>query len=151
MTSPGERKCALLLTSLRADDRRALLARLPPVSRHGIRAALRELGDMHVQRELVEEFLAEAGLGDSLLGLTPGTSLDVEDLVGLSRILPPGWFARVLVVWAGVDPGFCLALLDDKVAAAVRPELQRHAQLPPKLAEAFRAEAAALVHARRAA
>lgn len=151
MTTSGERKCALLLLSLRASDRRALLARLPAASARKVKAALHELEAMHLTREIAEELLASEGLVDGLLGLTPSTSLDVEELVRLSRTLPPAWFARVLVVWTGVDQSFCLALLDDKVAAAVRPELPRLANLPPKLAEAFRAETHALVHAQEAA
>lgn len=140
MSTPGERKCAMLLLSLRPRDRRYLLSRLPSKSARTVGGLVTELKAMRFPMDMVDELLA-----DDLVGLTPGTSLDVNQLVDLSRRLPPDWFARVLSVWAGVDPKFCVALLDAKVAKSVEAELSTLKGLPPKLSDAIKTEALALV------
>lgn len=141
MSTLGERKSALLLLSLGASDQRRLLARLPAGSARTIRALMHDLR----QSRLPVAELADALLGDEMRGLTARTSLDVDQLVALSTTLSPAWFARVLAVWTGVDRTFCLALLDHRVAAPVREELDRLGKLPPKLLDALRAESLQLV------
>lgn len=140
MSTPGERKCALLLVTLRRGDRRRLLRRLPATSAKAIRALVAELDALPLP---VAE-LAESLLADEVMGLTGQTAPGLEQLVALSRQLSPAWFARVLSVWGGVDRAFCLAMLDDKTAAAVRREDREPLVLPPRLADAVRAEAMAL-------
>lgn len=141
MSTLGERKSALLLLSLGASDQRQLLARLPAASARTIRALMHDLR----RSQLPAAELADALLGDEMRGLTARTSLDVDQLVALSTTLPHAWFARVLSVWTGVDRNFCLALLDNRVAASVREELDRIGRMSPKLADALRAESLQLV------
>lgn len=147
MSTAGERKCALLLLTLRSSDRQRLLAALPSGSARTIRRLIAELENLPWP---VAE-LAETLLSDEMRGLTARTSLDLDQLVALSKALPPAWFARVLSVWAGVDRAFCLALLDDAASTEVRGELERMAPLPPKLIEALKAEAMVLASRKEAA
>lgn len=147
MSTAGERKCALLLLTLRTSDRQRLLAALPSGSARTIRRLIAELENLPWP---VAE-LAETLLSDEMRGLTARTSLDLDQLVALSKALPPAWFARVLSVWAGVDRAFCLALLDDAASTEVRGELERMAPLPPKLIEALKAEAMVLASRKEAA
>jgi hypothetical protein len=146
VSTAGERKCALLLVTLRRRDRRRLLSRLPSVSARAIRALVAELEALPFP---VAE-LAETLLADEVMGLTGQTSPDLEDLVALSRRLSPAWFARVLSVWGGVDHAFCLAMLDERTATDVRREANALVTLPPKLADAMRAEAMRLTQAEAA-
>ena len=140
MSTQGERKCALLLLSLRASDRRQLLSRLPSASARNIRSLIKELERLPLPvGELAQELLA-----DEVRGLTARTSPDLEQLVALAERLPPAWFARVLSVWTGVDRTFCLAMLEDAQRVAVQQELARLSTLPPRLVEALKAEAMAL-------
>lgn len=147
MSTMGERKCALLLVTLRSSDRRRLLAALPVGSARTIRRLVDELERLPWP---VAE-LAETLLFDEMRGLTARTSLDLDQLVALSKTLPPAWFARVLSVWAGVDRAFCLALLNDAASTEVRGELERMAPLPPKLIDALKAEAMVLASRKEAA
>jgi hypothetical protein len=147
MSTIGERKCALLLASLRKGDQRRLLARLPRASAVSLRALMGELTAMR----LPIADLANALLADEVRGLTASTSLDLDQLIDLSECLPPVWFAHVLSVWTSVDRDFCLATLDRGIALEVRRELKRIAQLPPKLVEALRAQAVSLVSSHKAA
>ena len=140
MSMPGERKCALLLVTLRRSDRRRLLRRLPATSAAAIRALVADLEAL----PFPVAQLAESLLADEVMGLTGQTAPALEQLVALSRQLSPAWFARVLSVWGGVDRTFCVAMLDEKTAAAVRREGGESIALPPRLADAMRAEAMAL-------
>ncbi|MBN7138314.1 hypothetical protein A7A76_04320 [Lysobacter enzymogenes] len=147
MSTLGERKSALLLMSLHPADRRQLLARLPRASARTLRALIAELE----RSPLPVAQLAEAVLADEVRGLTASTSLRIEQLVALSERLSPAWFARVLLAWTGVDRSFCLSLLDERRAAAVREELRRLDRLPPKLVEALREESLRMAEPEREA
>lgn len=140
-TTPGQRKAALLLSTMRGEDRRRLLSRLPRAAAAPLRRLLDELDAMPWP---VAE-LADALLADEVLGLTARNSPDLERLVGLSQRLSPAWFARALAAWPGLDRNFCLALLDPPFAVGVRHELANLPTLPPKLADALKAEALALI------
>lgn len=147
MSSVGERKCALLLTTLHASDRRRLLARLPESSARVIRALVAELERQPMPvAEAAQEVLAQ-----ELQGLTATTSLDLDQLIGLSRRLPAPWFAHVLSVWTGVDREFCLATLDRENGEAVRSQMSQMPPMPPQLVAAIRAEAARLAQLAEAA
>lgn len=137
MSTLGERKCAVLLASLNTRDRRRMLAQLPQVSTRNIRTLLAELESM----PFPVQSLADELLADEMLGLTARTSLELEQLVALSRRVPAPWFARVLSVWTGVDRNFCLAVLETDIAERVRRELRQMPELPPKLIQAIKAEA----------
>ena len=146
-TTPGQRKAALLLCTLRGDDRRRLLARLPHAAAAPLRRLIAELDAMPWPvAELADELLAE-----EVLGLTARNSPDLEQLVALSQRLSPAWFARALAAWPGLDRNFCLALLDPSVAVDVRRELLALPVLPPRLADALKAEAMALLDEREVA
>ncbi len=147
MSTVGERKCALLLISLRQRDRRRLLARLPKKSASTIRSLVAELEAM----PLPIADLGKALLADEVRGLTTQTSLDLDQLLQLAESLSAAWFARVLCVWTGVDREFCLAMLDSAAAAEVRRELHHLVPLPSKLADALRAETALLAPVKQAA
>lgn len=108
-----------------------------------VRALVSELESM----PFPVEALADELLADEVRGLTARTSLELEQLVELSRQLPSAWFARVLSVWTGMDRNFCLAVLDVDVGAKVRHELELMPGLPTKLVEAIKAEAAAMATA----
>lgn len=140
-STPGERKCALLLSTLGKRDRRALLSRLPRASSGTIRGLLVELDALGLSlQDLANDLLAT-----EVRGLTASTSLELDQLISLSERLPPVWFAHVLAAWPNVDRNFCLATLDREVALAVRAELDRIAMLPASLADALRAQAMHLV------
>lgn len=139
MSSLGERKCALLLASLRKSDRRRLLRQLPLPSAHSIRQLLAQLDKL----PFAVDTLADDLLAEEVRGLTARTSLELEQLVALSRDLSPSWFARVLSVWTGVDRNFCLAMLEREIAIEVGRELAAMTTMPPKLVEAIKIEAAA--------
>ncbi|HEY0502225.1 MAG TPA: hypothetical protein VGD42_01920 [Lysobacter sp.] len=143
----GERKCALLLTTLAPRDRRRMLAALPASSAARIRGVLSQLLAMPVP---IAE-LAQTLLADEVTGLTSETTLELDRLIELSEHLPAPWFARVLAAWTGVDRSFCLSLLERGRSAAVSRELQELPPLPPRLAAALKAEAVALAARRRAA
>jgi hypothetical protein len=141
ISTAGERKCALLLTSLGKRDQRSLLARLPKSSSATIRALMLELDAMQLPlAELANELLAT-----EVRGLTASTSLELDQLISLSERLPPVWFAHVLAAWPNVDRNFCLATLDRSIAVSVRQELERIAMLPANLADALRAQAIRMV------
>lgn len=140
MSTLGERKCALLLVSLRKRDRRKLLSQLPVASARTVRALVSQLEAL----PFPVEALADDLLADEVRGLTARTSLELEQLVDLSRRVPSAWFARILSVWTGMDRNFCLAVLDAKVATDVRRELAVMPELPSRLIEAIKAEAVAM-------
>lgn len=143
MSTPGERKCALLLVSLRKRDRRKLLSQLPAASARAVGALIRQLEAL----PFPVEALADDLLADEVRGLTARTSLELEQLVDLSRRVPAAWFARILSVWTGMDRNFCLAVLDAKVGTDVRRELAVMPELPSRLVEAIKAEAVAMATA----
>lgn len=143
MSTVGERKCALLLVSLRKRDRRKLLSHLPVASARTVRALVSQLESM----PFPVDALADDLLADEVRGLTARTSLELEQLVDLSRRVPSPWFARILSVWTGMDRSFCLAVLDAKVGVDVRRELAVMPDLPPRLIEAIKAEAVAMATA----
>jgi len=147
VTTPGQRKAALLLSTMRGEDRRRLLSRLPRAAAAPLRHLLGELEAMPWPvAELADELLA-----DEVLGLTARNSPDLERLVALSQELPAAWFARTLAAWPGLDRNFCLALLDPAFAVDVRHELATLPTLPPRLADALKAEALALIAGREIA
>jgi len=142
MNALAERKCALFLTTLCRGDRRRLMSQLPVETSRRIRQLLAELEAMPFP---VAEVASEV-LADEVRGLTAATTLDLDQLVALSRRLSPAWFARVLVAWPNVDRMFCLSMLESPAAGSVRRELAAHSALPPRLMEALQAEASALVN-----
>lgn len=146
-TTAGERKCALLLTTLAPRDRRALLGALPPASAARIRSMLARLLAMPVPIADIARTL----LADELTGLTRNTTLDLDQLIALSGDLSVAWFARVLAAWTGVNRSFCISLLERAHAGAVSRELDALPALPPRLELALKAEALALASRRCAA
>lgn len=130
----------MLLASLDRKERRRLLRRLPSASAATIRGLIAELEAMKLPlATLADELLAE-----EMRGLIARTSLELDQLVQLSRRLSPDWFARVLAAWPEVDRAFCVAMLEG-AADAVRKELASLPPMPPKLIDALRAESAACV------
>lgn len=137
MSTVGERKCALMLISLHPADRRKLLGRLPRDSARSIHQLVRKLGSKsgsvaHVAEEL---------LADEVIGLSPARSLNLDQLLSLSRQLPSSWFARLISVWPGIDKSFLVGLLDKPRQAEVRSELAQLNVIPAKLREALQGEA----------
>ena len=143
MIGKGERRCALLLAALDRRDRRRLLARLPRESARRIRALVVELERMRLPLgDLVHEVLEEDPIQQEGLTLP-----DTDRLLELSRQLPPTWFARVLCAWPGIDRSFFIALLEAPLAGDVERHIAASGRLPPKLAEAVKGEARALMAA----
>lgn len=146
-TTQGQRKTALLMMTMRKEDRRRLLSRLPRAMSVSVRRLVDELEAMPFSvADLADELLAE-----EVWGLTARNSLELDQIVALSRRLPPAWFARALVAWPGVDRNFCLSLLDAPRAAEVKRELDAIGLLPDKVADAIKAEVVALLTSREAA
>jgi hypothetical protein len=146
-STPGQRKTALMMVTLRKDERKRLLARLPRATAEPIGRLIAELEAMPwPTAEFVDELLAE-----EVRGLTARTSLELEQIVLLSERLPPPWFARALAGWPGLDRNFCLSLLDNDVAAEAKHELTRMSSLSPKLADAIKAEVVAMLDTEEAA
>ncbi len=133
----GERMCALMLATLATADQRAVLASLPEAAAARIRGLRDQLERLGVPLADVAQTL----LADEVAGLTSGTSLDVQQLMGLADRLPDVWYARVLTAWGEVDRSFCVSLLERPRAANVARELAAVPQLPPRLAQALKAEA----------
>ncbi|QGL96260.1 MULTISPECIES: hypothetical protein [Stenotrophomonas] len=146
-SSRGERKCALMVATLAASDRRQVLAQLPPAAASRIKRLVRELQALRLP---IAE-LAQVLLADEVVGLTSETSLDVEQLMGLAAHLPDAWYARVLAAWGELDRSFCVSLLEPSRGAVVARELGRVPALPPRLAHALKAEAMQLAAVERAA
>jgi hypothetical protein len=146
-TTQGQRKTALLLMTMRGDDRRQLLSRMPRSVSDPVRRLVAELEAMPWP---VAEF-ADALLAEEVWGLTARSSLELEQIVTLSQRLPSSWFARALVAWPGLDRNFCLSLLDPPVAAAVRRELDTMVEMSPKVADAIKAEVVGLLSTKVAA
>ena len=146
-TTQGQRKTALMMMTLHTRDRRRLLGRLPRAAADPIRRLIAELEAMPWP---VAE-LADALLAEEVRGLTARTSLELEELVGLSRRMSPTWFARVLVAWPGIDRNFCISLLDAPVAAEVKRELAGMGPLSSKVADAIKSEVVAMLAAKEAA
>lgn len=143
MTGKGERRCALLLAALDRRDRRRLLARLPRESARTIRALVAELERMRLPlRDVVHEVLEEDPIQREGFALP-----EADRLLELSRQLPPTWFARVLCAWPGIDRSFFIALLEAPVASEVERHIAALGLLPPKLADAVKREAGALLAA----
>lgn len=146
-TTLGQRKTALMMMTLRKSDRRQLLARMPRAAADPLRRLIAELESMPWPvADLVDELLAE-----EVRGLTARTSLELDQIVALSRRLPPVWFARSLAAWPGIDRNFCVSLLDPAVALEVKQELVRMGTLSPKVADAIKAEVVALLSSQEAA
>lgn len=146
-TTQGQRKTALMMMTLHKRDRRRLLERLPRTAAEPIRRLIAELEAMPWPvAELADTLLAE-----EVRGLTARTSLELEELIALSRRMSPVWFARVLAAWPGIDRNFCISLLDAPVAAEVKRELIRMGKLSPKVADAIKSEVVAMLAAKEAA
>lgn len=146
-TTLGQRKTALMMMTLRKSDRRQLLARMPRAAADPLRHLIAELESMPWPvADLVDELLAE-----EVRGLTARTSLELDQIVALSRRLQPVWFARALAAWPGIDRNFCVSLLDPAVALEVKQELVRMGTLSPKVADAIKAEVVALLSSQEAA
>jgi hypothetical protein len=147
VTTAGQRKAALMMTTLSKGDRRRILSRLPRTAADPIRRLIAELDAMPWPvAELAQELLA-----DEMRGLTASTSLELEQIVALSKHLPPVWFARALAAWPGIDRNFCISLLDPAFAEVVKRALVQMTPLSPKAADAIKAEVVELLAKREAA
>lgn len=141
MTSVGQRKAALYLSSLAADEQRLLLSALPADAASSLKPLLATIaanGWNHP--ELVGRALAE-----DIRGLTAQTSLSIDGLLELVKSLPPDMTARLFAANVAMDAKFMLALLDAPSAKAVQLQLSRVPVLPTRLKDALLAEAQASV------
>lgn len=141
MTSMGQRKAALYLASLAPDEQRALIASLPSATAGTLKPLIAQVTahGWH-DAELVGRALAE-----EIRGLTAQTSLSIDALLALAKVMPPDWTARLFVANAALDSRFMVALLDAPVAKRVQEHLSQVQRLPDKLREALLAEAQASV------
>ena len=80
----GQRKAALYLASLSPRDSQVLLSRLPASSSRTLEPLLRQIA----ANGWNDRSLAEAALADEIRGLTAQSSLSVDALLALSRVLP---------------------------------------------------------------
>jgi hypothetical protein len=141
MTAIGQRKAALYLASLAPDEQRALIAALPAATARTIKPLVAQvIANGWHDAELVGRALAE-----EIRGLTAQTSLSVDALLALAKVLPPDWTARLFAANAALDSRFMLALLDAPLAKRVQEQLSRVQRLPERLKDALLAEAQASV------
>jgi hypothetical protein len=144
VSSAGQRKAALYLSTLAVTDQRALLAALPAESARVLRPMIAQVvANGWNDAGLVAEVLAE-----ELRGLTARTAMSVETLLDVSRALPSDWTARVFTANSALDSRFLMALLDGAQARRVEGEMRDGPSLPPKLREALLAEAGACLPAK---
>jgi hypothetical protein len=137
VSSAGQRKAALYLSTLAAPDQRALLTALPAASARSLRPMIAQVvANGWNDPELVAEVL-----GEELRGLTARTAMSVETLLEVSRALPADWTARVFAANSALDSRFLVALLDGTQAKRVEQEMRAVPNLPPKLREALLDEA----------
>ena len=140
-TSAGQRKAALYLASLSPRDSQVLLSLLPASSTRMLNPLLRQISSNGWnERSLVEEALA-----DEIRGLTAQTSLSIDALLALSKVLPADWTARLFASNSALDSRFLLALLDSPASNRVGAELARYPKLPERLRDALLIEAQASV------
>lgn len=136
----GQRKAALYLASLSAQDRRRLLAALPESAARAVeglahQVAAKGWGDSGIVTGL---------LADELRGLTSETALTVEQLLAMARVLPADWTARLFAANSAMDRRFMLALLDGSQARRVEEAMSRVPSLPERLRDALLAEVSAV-------
>jgi hypothetical protein len=144
VSSAGQRKAALYLSTLAVTDQRALLAALPAESARVLRPMIAQVvANGWNDAGLVAEVLAE-----ELRGLTARTAMSVETLLDVSRALPADWTARVFTANSALDSRFLRALLDGAQARRVEGEMRDVPSLPPKLREALLDEAGACLPAK---
>jgi hypothetical protein len=133
MSSAGQRKAALYLSSLAVAEQRLLLAQLPAASARGLRPLIAQaVANGWNDPELVGEVLAE-----EIRGLTARTSLSVETLLRFSQSMPSDWTARLFAANSGLDSRFLLALLDGAKSREVEQGMRRVPALPTRLREAL--------------
>ncbi len=140
MSGVGQRKAALYLASLDAADQHALLSALPAEQARAIRPLIAFVTAKGWQgREVVTR-----ALSSEMRGLTPETSLSIEDFLKLTKLLPADWMARLFAASAAIDTRFLLSLVEVSKAKQVRAHLGEVQRMPARLREALLIEAADL-------
>jgi len=138
MIHAGHRKAALYLASLAPEEQRVLIAALPVDAARAIKPLIAQvMAHGWNDTEIVSRALAE-----EIRGLTAQSSLSVDALLALAKVLPPDWTARLFAANAAIDAKFLLALLDAPLAPRVQEQLNRVHRLPERLKDALLAEAA---------
>lgn len=141
MNPTGQRKAALYLASLGGAEQRAILESLPSEAARSLRPLIAQVvANGWADAELVGRALAE-----EIRGLTSQSSLSIDALLALAKVLPADWTARLLTANTAIDGSFLLALLDAPLARQVQAEQARIPRLPERLKDALLAEAAASV------
>ena len=141
MTAQGQRKAALYLASLAPDEQRALISALPAATARTIKPLVAQvIANGWHDAELVGRALAE-----EIRGLTAQTSLSIDALLALAKVMPADWTARLFAGNSALDSKFMLALLDAPVAKRVQESLLQVPRLPDKFKDALLAEAQASV------
>jgi hypothetical protein len=141
MTAVGQRKAALYLASLAPEEQRALIAALPAATARAIKPLVAQvIANGWHDAELVGRALAE-----EIRGLTAQTSLSIDALLALAKVMPTDWTARLFAANAALDSRFLVALLDSPMSKRVQDELALVPRLPERLKDALLAEAQASV------
>lgn len=141
MNAIGQRKAALYLASLAPDEQRGLVSALPTATARLLKPLIAQVtaNGWH-EAELVGRALAE-----EIRGLTAQSSLSIDALLALAKVLPADWTARLFAANAALDSRFMLALLDAPLNRRVQEHLQQVQRLPERLRDALLAEAQASV------
>lgn len=137
----GQRKAALYLASLSPRDSQALLSLLPASSTRVLQPLLRQIA----ANGWNDPSLAQEALADEVRGLTAQSSLSIDALLALSKVLPADWTARLFASNSALDSRFLLALLDGPASRRVGADLARYPRLPERLRDALLIEAQASV------
>ena len=141
MNPMGQRKAALYLASLGVAEQRAILAALPPEAVRSLRPLIAQV----VAQGWADPELVGRALAEEIRGLTSQSSLSIDAVLALAKVLPADWTARLLTANTAMDGSFLLALLDTPLAKRVQAEQAHVPRLPERLKDALLAEAAASV------
>lgn len=138
ISTPTQRKAALAMSILPAQQRARVLESLPVQQRNAIRELLGQIATQGWNDSLA----IELALGIRTLDV-PAVAIDSQELIKLSRLLGPELYARVLIAADISDRGFLLSLLERNYAVLVQNALGDVSTLPDSLKRSLLAAAKA--------
>lgn len=138
ISTPTQRKAALAMSILPAQQRARVLESLPVQQRNAIRELLGQI----IAQGWNDWPAIELALGIRTLDATT-VAIDSQELIKLSSLLGPELYARVLIAADISDRGFLLSLLERNYAVLVQNALGDVPTLPDSLKRSLLAAAKA--------
>jgi hypothetical protein len=138
----GQRKAALYLSTLPAASCQSVLEQLPA----DVAVSLQKMIVEIVEAGWNDGALVESVLSAELRGLTAQSSIPLDGMLGLAKIMPADWTARIFAANVGVDAKFMLAMLEDSQHKLIAYEINQNRVIPDRLREAIVAEAMECIH-----